>query len=75
MSWMSAVQQPLRVFFALGRHVQTDEARYIEDNKAVFLPRFLQEVGFAVQELPARYKSVQFLLATKDAGAKARRKT
>ena len=69
---MSAVQQPLRVFFALGRHVQTDEARYIEDNKAVFLPRFLQEVGFAVQELPPSYRGVQFLLATKDAGEQER---
>jgi len=59
----------LSTFFALGRLVQADEARYIQDNKAGKLPLFLKEVGFAVQELLPRYKGVQFLLATKDAEA------
>jgi ubiquinone/menaquinone biosynthesis C-methylase UbiE len=63
----------LRIFFALGALVQADEARYIQDNTAGKLPLFLQEAGFAVQELPPRYKGIQFLLATKDAAsAKAR---
>jgi len=57
----------LRIFFALGALVQADEARYIQDNKAGQLPLFLEEAGFAVQELPPRYKGIQFLLATKDA--------
>src|SRR6266704_1843636 len=55
----------LRTFFALGALAQADEARYIQDNKAGKLPLFLKEVGFAVQELPPRYRGVQFLLATK----------
>ena len=49
--------------------LQADEAKYIQDNKEGRLPIFLEEVGFAVQELPPRYKGVQFLLATKDAEA------
>jgi len=57
----------LRIFFALGALVQADEARSIQDNKAGKLPLFLQEAGFAVQEILPRYKGVQFLLATKDA--------
>ena len=62
----------LSTFFALGRLVQADEARYIQDNKAGKLPVFLKEVGFAVQELPPSYRGVQFLLATKDAGEQER---
>ena len=58
----------LNTFFALGAMIQSDEAKYIQDNKEGKLPLFLQEVGFAVQELRPRYKGVQFLLATKDAG-------
>ncbi len=49
-------------------------ARYIQDNKEGKLPRFLKEAGVAVQELPPRYRSVQFLLATKDAGVQERGK-
>src|SRR6266516_3507562 len=49
----------LSTFFALGRLVQADEARYIQDNKAGKLPVFLKEVGFAVQELPPSYRGVQ----------------
>src|SRR5216684_4512498 len=64
----------LRIFFALGALVQADEARYIQDNKAGKLPLFLKEAGFAVQEMLPRYKGVQFLLAMKDAEAKARGK-
>lgn len=56
----------LRTFFALGRLVQADEARYIQDNTEGKLPLFLQEAGFAVQELSPRYRGVQFFLATKD---------
>jgi ubiquinone/menaquinone biosynthesis C-methylase UbiE len=59
----------LRVFFVLGRLLQADEARYIQDNKAGKLPLFLKEAGFAVQEMLPGYKGVQFLLATKDAEA------
>lgn len=59
----------LSTFFALGALLQADEARYIQDNKEGRLPIFLEEVGFAVQELPPRYKGVQFLLAAKDAEA------
>jgi len=44
--------------------VQADEARYIQDNKAGKLPLFLQEAGFAVQEILPRYKGVQLLLAS-----------
>ena len=65
----------LSSFFALGGLVQADEARYIQDNKEGKLPRFLKEAGFAVQELPPRYRGVQFLLATKDAGVQERGKT
>jgi len=64
----------LSSFFALGALVQADEARYIQDNKEGKLPRFLKEAGFAVQELPPRYRGVQFLLATKDAGVQERGK-
>ena len=55
--------------------MQADEARYIQDNKAGKLPLFLKGIGFAVQELPPRYKEVQFLLATKDAGVQESGKT
>ena len=65
----------LRISFALGRLVQADEARYIQDNQAGKLPLFLKEAGFAVQELLPRYRGVQFLLATKDAGVQERGKT
>lgn len=64
----------LSTFFALGTLVQADEARYIQDNKEGKLPRFLKEVGFVVQEILPRYRGVQFLLATKDAGAQERGK-
>ncbi len=64
----------LSTFFALGALVQADETRYIQDNKEGKLPRFLKEAGFAVQELPPRYRGVQFLLATKDAGVQERGK-
>jgi ubiquinone/menaquinone biosynthesis C-methylase UbiE len=65
----------LSTFFALGALVQADEARYIQDNKAGKLPLFLKEAGFAVQELLPRYRGVQFLLATKDAGVQGKGKT
>jgi len=55
----------LKTFFALGVLLQSDEARYLQDNQAGRLPLFLEEAGFAVQELPPRYRGVQFLLATK----------
>ncbi len=55
----------LKTFFALGALLQSDEARYIQDNQAGRLPLFLEEAGFAAQELPPRYRGVQFLLATK----------
>jgi hypothetical protein len=55
--------------------VQADEARYIQDNQAGKLPLFLKEAGFAVQELLPRYRGVQFLLATKDAGVQERGKS
>jgi len=62
----------LSTLFALSRFMWAAEARYMQDNKEGKLPFFLEEAGFAVQELPPRYKGVQFLLATKDASAKAR---
>src|SRR6266567_3238079 len=46
----------LKTFFALGALLQSDEARYIQDNQAGRLPLFLEEAGFAVQELPPRYR-------------------
>jgi len=64
----------LSIFFALSMLVQADEARYIQDNKAGKLPLFLKDAGFSVQELPPRYRGVQFLLAMKDAGAQERGK-
>ncbi len=57
--------QLLKTFFALGRLLQSDEAKYLQDNQAGRLPQFLQAAGFAVQELPPCYRGVQFLLATK----------
>jgi len=54
--------------------VQAHEARYIQDDKEGKSPRFLKKAGFAVQELPPRYRGVQFLLATKDAGMQERGK-
>ncbi len=42
----------LKTFFALGRLVQSDEARYLQDNQAGRLPLFLEAAVFAVQELP-----------------------
>jgi ubiquinone/menaquinone biosynthesis C-methylase UbiE len=59
----------LSTLFALSRFMWAAEARYVQDNKEGKLPLFLEEVGFAVQELPPRYRGVQFLLAAKDAGA------
>jgi len=64
----------LRSFFSLGALGQAEETRYIQDNKEGKLPRFLKEAGVAVQELPPRYRGVQFLLATKDAGVQERGK-
>ena len=64
----------LSALFALSRFMWAAEARYIQDNKEGKLPLFLKEVGFAVQELPPRYKGVHFLLATKDAEAQERGK-
>ncbi len=62
----------LGTLFALSRFMWAAEARYIQDNKEGKLPLFLKEAGFAVQELPPRYKGVQFLLAMKDADAQGR---
>ncbi len=64
----------LSTFFALGRLLQADEARYIQDNKEGKLPLFLKEAGFAVLELLPRYKGVHFLLATKDTDGQERGK-
>ena len=54
--------------------MQANEAGYIQDNKEGKLPLFLQEVGFAVQELRPGYRGVQFLLATKDPEEQEREK-
>jgi ubiquinone/menaquinone biosynthesis C-methylase UbiE len=59
----------LSTLFALSRFMWAAEARYVQDNKEGKLPLFLQDVGFAVQELRPRYRGVQFLLATKVAVA------
>ena len=64
----------LSTLFALSRFMWAAEARYIQDNKEGKLPSFLKEAGFAVRELPPRYRGVQFLLATKDAGVQERGK-
>ncbi len=55
----------LTIVFAFATLIGSDEIRYLQDNKAGKLPLFLEEAGFAVQELLPRYKGVQFLLATK----------
>ncbi len=55
----------LTVVFAFATLIRSDEIQYLQDNKAGKLPLFLEEAGFAVQELLPRYKGVQFLLATK----------
>jgi len=55
----------LNTFFALGAMIQSDEAKYIQDNKEGKLPLFLEEVGFEVKEVPPRHRGIPFLLATK----------
>ncbi len=57
----------LTVVFAFATLMGSDEIQYLQDNKAGKPPLFLEEAGFAVQELLPRYKGVQFLLATKEA--------
>ena len=55
----------LKIFFALAALIQSDEARYLQDNKKGKLPLFLEEADFEVTEVRPRYKGIPFLLATK----------
>jgi len=55
----------LKIFFALATLIQSDEARYLQDNKKGKLPLFLEEADFEVTEVRPRYKGIPFLLATK----------
>ena len=53
----------LKTFFVLGAIIQSEEAKYIQDNKEGKLPCFLEEAGFEVKEVPPRYRGIPFLLA------------
>jgi ubiquinone/menaquinone biosynthesis C-methylase UbiE len=44
----------LTVVFAFATLIGSDEIKYLQDNKTGKLPLFLEEAGFAVQELPPR---------------------
>lgn len=53
----------LKIAFALGKLIQPKEAERFQDNRQGKLPVFLEEAGFAVQEVAPRYRGVQFLVA------------
>ena len=57
----------LRIAFTLGRFIQPREAQRFQDNRQGKLPVFLEEAGFAVEEVAPRYRGVHFLVACKEA--------
>lgn len=56
----------VKVLTIVGRVLGFAEIETLRDNRAGALPTMLQEAGFVVSEVPPRFRSVVFLVATKE---------